>query len=288
MGEEKLSLMRHNYMRHNNESGPASSVRAAFRGIIVALACVGVIAFSADMGYSQSKNASHKTAKKTGESKRKEAKQVKEKEQAEDTTAAAEQVALDDKKDEKKEEKQEGDLNMGDYGEDDFRPQVEEESTVWLIFKTIFVLGSIIGGFYFFFKFVTKKTGIQLLGQEVVKILSVVPLGQNKYIQVVDMAGKVLVLGITDNAINVLSEIHDKDEIDRMRLLSSKTVAQRVGGFQEYLTAQMGRMIEKVAGFRHRSTPTVVEEDQEAGDLDYLRAHRQRIRELNGNNGEEK
>ena len=58
------------------------------------------------------------------------------------------------------------------------KPTVEEESYGWLIFKTIIVLGALICGFYYFYKFVTKKTGMHIVGREVIKVLSIVPVGQ--------------------------------------------------------------------------------------------------------------
>ncbi|MCL1834198.1 MAG: hypothetical protein FWG49_06825, partial [Leptospirales bacterium] len=36
------------------------------------------------------------------------------------------------------------------FVEDDFKPQIEEESASWLIIKTILVLALFIGGFYYF------------------------------------------------------------------------------------------------------------------------------------------
>ena len=69
------------------------------------------------------------------------------------------------------------------------------------------MIGLLVGGFYYFFRFVTRKVGIQMLGRDVVQVLSVVPIGQNKYLQVVDLAGRVLVLGVTDSNINFITEI---------------------------------------------------------------------------------
>jgi len=63
-----------------------------------------------------------------------------------------------------------------DYDEEDFKPRVEEESYAWMVFKTIIILGAIVGMFYYFFKFVTKKAGIQVQGRDVLKILSIVPI----------------------------------------------------------------------------------------------------------------
>ncbi len=170
-------------------------------------------------------------------------------------------------------------LPTKEYTDEDFKPKVEEESYAWMIIRTIIILGLLIGGFYYFFRFVTKKTGMQLRGEEVVNILSIVPIGQNKYLQVVDLAGKLLVLGITDNNISLISEITEKDEIDRIRILSSRVPTGGEGGFQDYLTKQIGRVIERFQTGKNRGRMSF----HDSGvDMDFLKQQRSRLKNLNG------
>lgn len=167
------------------------------------------------------------------------------------------------------------------YSDEDFRPKTEEESYVWMIFKTVFVLGLMVGVFYYFFRFVTKKAGIQVLGEDVVNLLSVVPLGQNKYLHVVDIAGKVMVLGVSDNNINLITEVASKEEADRIRLLSSKSAPVQEGGFQEYLSRQIGTLIGKISDIKKGKD--VTEKDPPSNiDLRYLKDQKRRLKDLNG------
>ncbi len=177
-------------------------------------------------------------------------------------------------------EKKDNDAQKGDYLYNYEQPQVEEESYVWLIFKTIFVMGVLIAGFYYFFKFITQKVGITAIGQEVITILSVVPLGQNKFLQVVDIAGRVYVLGVSDNNINLITEIKDKDDIDRIRLLSSKSTPLKQGGFQEYLSTQLGKVLDKMKN-PGRPSQRFASEEKTIHD-DVLISYRQRLKKLNG------
>jgi flagellar biogenesis protein FliO len=169
------------------------------------------------------------------------------------------------------------------------KPTVEEESYIWLIFKTIIVLGILIGGFYFFYKFVTKKTGMQLLGRDVIKVLSVVPVGQNKFLQVIDLAGRIMVIGVSDSSINLITEVLDRNEIDRIRLLSSKSSPIHPGGFQDYIAKYIARFFKKDGGgnigtgfeIRHQ------ENEQPATDkMNYLKKQRERLKKINGNDDE--
>jgi len=177
-------------------------------------------------------------------------------------------------------EKKGNEAQQGDYLYNYEQPQVEEESYVWLIFKTIFVMGVLVAGFYYFFKFITQKVAITAIGQEVITILSVVPLGQNKFLQVVDIAGRVYVLGVSDNNINLITEIKDKDDIDRIRLLSSKSTPPKQGGFQEYLSTQLGKVLDKMKN-PGRPSQRFASEEKTIHD-DVLLAYRQRLKKLNG------
>jgi len=172
------------------------------------------------------------------------------------------------------------------FEEEDFKPQVEEESTVWMIFKTLFVLGLMVCGFYYFFKFVTKKAGIQFMGQEVIQVLSIVPVGQNRFLQVVDLAGRVLVLGIAENNISLLLEITDRDEKDRIRLMSSRSRPSQDVVFSEYLTKQIGRVAEFIQDRRGRKKPQVFKDEtafpEPGTDLEYLKQQKGRLKNLDG------
>ena len=68
---------------------------------------------------------------------------------------------------------------------------------------------------------VKKKTKL-VTDSEVITVLATYPLAANRIIQVVDIGGQVLVLGVSDSSINLITELKDKEAIDRIRLASSK------------------------------------------------------------------
>lgn len=170
-----------------------------------------------------------------------------------------------------------------DFTDEDFEPRLEEESAVWMFFKMIIILGLFGAGFYYFYRFVSRKTGVGIFGGDAIRVLSAVPLGQNKYLQVVDLAGKVLVIGVSDNAINLISEITDKDQIDRIRIMSTRTPPPGAagGGFQEQIMRQIGKFVERVQGARRKGRGSM-ESSGTPADIDYLRSQRSRLKNLNG------
>lgn len=165
------------------------------------------------------------------------------------------------------------------------KPSIEEESYAWVIFKTLLVLGILVGGFYYFFRFVSRKTGMAPGSGNAVQVLSLVPLGQNRFLQIIDLAGRVLVLGVTEHAINLITEIKDKDEIDRIRLSGPRSTPMQPGGFQEFLTRQIGRLLslrrkDGAPPARHFYTESPAEADIDR--LEYLAMQRERLKRMNG------
>lgn len=199
------------------------------------------------------------------------------------TASAQEAVSGDKKAVVEKGEERKG-LPGREYTEEEFKPQVGEESYGWLVFKTIIILGLLVGGFYYFFRFVTQKAGVQVMGQDVFQVLSIAPIGQNKYLQVVDMAGKILVLGISESSVNLIMEIKDKEEIDRIRLVSSRAVSVQRKGFQEMIAHQVGGIINRVAQGRGGKSGTLSskEDFDSSVDLSYLKRQKNRLKKLNG------
>ena len=178
------------------------------------------------------------------------------------------------------------------FVEEDFRPQIEEESASWLIIKTLLVLALFIGGFYYFYKFVTQKSGINLSGHEAIRILSTVSLGTNKFIQIVDVAGKIFLLGVTDNNINLLTEIKDKEEIDRIRLLSSRSTNVQGATFQDFISGQIGWVADKVSEIRSRGNKkqnkrSMEEFSSKEFDMSYMNNQKNRLKKMNGNDGDD-
>ena len=170
-------------------------------------------------------------------------------------------------------------------------PKEDESSYGWMIFKTILVLIIFGLGFYFFFKYVSKKAGLPNVGRGVVQVLAVSPVGQNRFIQIVDIAGKVMVLGVTEGSITMITEITGRDDIDRIRLLSSKTTPIEVHGFQEFISEQVSSLIdfvgkaktslEKKKNAKQRS----FEPENDYYDdrkVDYMREQRERLKKMNG------
>jgi flagellar protein FliO/FliZ len=167
-------------------------------------------------------------------------------------------------------------------------PEEDETSYGWMIVKTILVLGIFGAGFYFFFKYITKKGMIPNVGRSVVQTISITPVGQNKTLQVVEIAGRVLIVGVTEHQISLISEITAKDEIDRIRLQSSKSTPVENTTFQEFVAEHVDSLISFIGKIRshneqkkkkrHLNTEDIYENER----VDYMREQRERLKRMNG------
>jgi flagellar protein FliO/FliZ len=236
----------------------------------------GLIFYSADSVFSK-ENGKNNSVKKTAES---QAEAGKNKEKDDTASEKSEKESAAKSENDKSQE-----LNFKD---EDFRPKVEEESAGWLMFKALAVIGLIGAGFYFFFKYVTQKAGISTTGGAIVNQLASVPVGQNKFIQVVDIAGKVLVVGVADSGINLLTEITDKNEIDRIRLVGSQRSAAGALNFQEYIAKHLGKFRDIVNDIssRKKGGSSVIRKTESGVDLSYLKSQKDRLKNINGRGNE--
>ena len=89
-------------------------------------------------------------------------------------------------------------------------------SMVAYIFSLLITFAFVIGLAYLASKFLGRKMS-SLHRNNDNKILTAVSLGPNKSVCVVEIAGKVFVLGVTDHAINLLQELSSDEEIAKVK-----------------------------------------------------------------------
>jgi len=89
-------------------------------------------------------------------------------------------------------------------------------STLTYIFSLLVTFAIVIGLAYFAARFLGHKMGNRLSSGRH-RIIATLPLGTNRGVYIVEIAGKFLVLGVTDHGINVLQEITDIGEIEKMK-----------------------------------------------------------------------
>ena len=155
-----------------------------------------------------------------------------------------------------------GDENAPAY---EFKAPTFEETRVsypLLILKTVAILVAIVASIFFLFKFLVKSRHKIITESDIIKVLATFPLSANKVIQIIDIGGKVLVLGITDSNINLITTIEDKEVIDSIKLQYSKEKVQKTGFKDQFLKLIGGGVFTK------------------SGQISYLDSYKKRIKRM--------
>ena len=111
----------------------------------------------------------------------------------------------------------------------------------WAIVRMVLVLilaSAAVYGVVFLFKRASKPTQIN---DPFLKVLANAHLGSNRYVHVVSVGNKTWLLGASEGAVNLISEIEDTDVINAMLLEDSKKTAQSPGKLPSFV-AMLKRM----------------------------------------------
>lgn len=99
-------------------------------------------------------------------------------------------------------------------------------SNIAYVFTLVVTFAVVIGLAYFTSRFLGQKMG-RLTGSDNSRIRSILPLGPNRAIYVVEIAGQFLVVGVTDHNINLLKEITSTEEIEKLQLMQTGPVGDQ-------------------------------------------------------------
>lgn len=97
-------------------------------------------------------------------------------------------------------------------------PQEQENGWFWQLMKTSATLGVLLLGFYGFTKLVKFRQNLPRQQYSAMQLLYSFPLQAGRKIQILEMAGRLYILGVTETGITLLSEIQEKAIIDRIKL----------------------------------------------------------------------
>jgi len=113
-------------------------------------------------------------------------------------------------------------------------------SLVKMLFALAIVLGMMIGSMYFIKK-ILHSTSPAMDRGDLIRILASRYLGPKNSILVVDVAGQIIVVGLSNQQMNVLTTISDKEVLDKLRNIPVKAEIPSI-----VLTQQFIRYKEKI------------------------------------------
>ncbi len=84
-----------------------------------------------------------------------------------------------------------------------------ESNLLWILVKLLTILGILLAAFYYIARYLRKNQSSRFPLKGDIRLISQAYLGAGKEIQVVDVAGMLFVLGVTEHSIQLIKEIHD-------------------------------------------------------------------------------
>ncbi|MDY7031479.1 MAG: flagellar biosynthetic protein FliO [Thermodesulfobacteriota bacterium] len=119
-------------------------------------------------------------------------------------------------------------------------------STLKMIGSLAFVLAGILVTYWVVKKFLLKNSGV-FSGGHLIRTLATSYLGQKKSVSIVEVAGELLILGVTSNHISLLTKIEDKERVEEIK----GTAGQR--NSQSSFEYQFKRMSSRLKGNRGKN-----------------------------------
>ncbi len=95
--------------------------------------------------------------------------------------------------------------------EERYRPKDDDSSLLWTLVKVLLVFGILTGALYYILKVLSKTKNARYPVHGAMRVLSSLPVSQGKQLQIVDVSGILLVIGVSDNSVNLITEIESPD-----------------------------------------------------------------------------
>ncbi len=105
------------------------------------------------------------------------------------------------------------------------------DSTVWILLRIVLGLAIVCAGIYGVVYFLKKTTKINAGNDPYLKNVASLSFSPNKSVRVITVGARAFVLGVTDQAISLISEITDRELIDAMNLEADRNSSVPVGNF---------------------------------------------------------
>jgi len=117
-------------------------------------------------------------------------------------------------------------------------------SLVKMLFALALVIGLMIGAMYFIKK-ILHSTSPEMDRGSLIRILASRYLGPKNSILIVDVAGEIIVIGLSNSQMSMLTTISDKDALDKLRNIGNKDdmtslpISQQIARYKKKITSAM-------------------------------------------------
>jgi len=87
-----------------------------------------------------------------------------------------------------------------------------------VVLKFVVMMGVMLGFLYGVLRFLKSRSGSLMAGGELMRVVASLPLIGGKQLQIIDLAGKLYVLGVSDHGVNLITSVEDARTVEKIRL----------------------------------------------------------------------
>ncbi len=102
------------------------------------------------------------------------------------------------------------------------KKEEDRPSWAWQVIKTALVLAVLLGIFWALWRLFIFKRSLPAMQSSVLRVLYQFPLMPGKFIQIVEVDSKLLFLGVSDAGVQLITEVTEKTQVDRIKLECDK------------------------------------------------------------------
>lgn len=144
--------------------------------------------------------------------------------------------------------------------EERYKREEDQSSLLWTLVKIIFVFGILTAIMYYVLKFVSRNRQNLYPVRDAMRVLASLPLAPNKQIQIVDVSGMLLIIGVADGSVNLIKEI-DSPDIKEKIYHSKETNMPQSENFLEVMLGTFKNLDFKSGNTSEKKDPETRDED---------------------------
>lgn len=138
--------------------------------------------------------------------------------------------------------------------------------TAWDFVRMVLILAAVIGAIYGIFHLLKRSGNPKFQETRLIRLLSSKTLTGSRALHLVEVGNQIFLVGTSENAVNLVSEISDKETVDGLKLQAANVDGAEKRNFGSLLGQAFGRSVGK--------------SKQTADPMAFLKAQRQRIRNM--------
>lgn len=155
-----------------------------------------------------------------------------------------------------------------------------DSSVMWYITKTMAVLVVLSLGIWGILKFL-KRSGFGGASNQFMSIHSTLAVGQNQYLQIVQVGKQFFIIGVTDNNVNMLGEITDSEMVTDLQLNGGGDEDNQQSGMNDF-----GDLLSQFTGTSQHGFNNNDGDDQDADSESQLSDLKNKLQDMRQTGGQ--